>query len=134
MSAKNKNFKEFDTDQHELIENAQSRIKQKKRLYFHFIFFLVGSVFLIIINQVLKVYPQYNWFVWAIVLWAFLLIIHTINVFITHKFMGKDWERIQRDKLVQKQKNKIAQLQQDVEKEHPLPQNTTNTIENTNDL
>ena len=38
-------------EQHELYENARYRIKQKKRLYFHFIVFLVGSVFLIILNK-----------------------------------------------------------------------------------
>ena len=42
-------------EQHELYENARYRIRQKKRLYFHFVVFLVGSVFLIILNKILNV-------------------------------------------------------------------------------
>ncbi|ETN95050.1 2TM domain-containing protein [Zhouia amylolytica] len=104
----------FDVEQHELVENAQKRIRQKKRLYYHFIVFLVGSLFAIIINKFLNIRPEKNWFVWVIVAWSFLLVIHFINVFFTSKFMGKDWERTQREKLVKKQKEKIAQLEQEV--------------------
>ena len=41
---------EIDLEQHELLENAQKRIKQKKRLYIHFVVFLIGAIFLIIAN------------------------------------------------------------------------------------
>ena len=37
------------------------------------------------------------------------------NVFITNKFMGKDWERSQREKLVQKQKNRILEIEQQID-------------------
>ena len=83
----------MNNEQHELYENARNRIKQKKRLYFHFVVFLIGSVFLIIINKVLNVGEQYDWFVWAILIWFFLWILHFVNVFFTHPFMGKEWER-----------------------------------------
>ena len=36
--------------------------------------------------------------------------------------MGKEWEEKQLEKLVEKQQLKIEQLQQKVDKEHPLPQ------------
>ena len=42
-------------EQHELYENARKRINQKKRLYQHFVVFLIGSVFLIILNKFLNV-------------------------------------------------------------------------------
>ncbi len=103
-------------EQHELYENARNRTKQKKRLYNHFIIFLVGSVFLILLNKVLNVGESFveNWFVWAITLWFFFFVLHFINVFVTHKFMGKEWERIETEKLVQKQELKIAKLEKDM--------------------
>ena len=94
-------------EQFELFENARNRIKQKKRLYLHFVIFLVGSVFLIVLNKILKVEEQYDWFVWAITLWLFIWIMHFVNVFITNKFMGKEWERKQTEKLVLKQELKF---------------------------
>lgn len=122
MFSKPKNTSEIDLEQHELLEDAQLRIKQKKRLYLHFVIFLVGSVFLILINKILKYGADYNWFIWAITLWAFLFVIHVINVFVTQKFMGKDWERKQREKLVLKQKKKIATLQKEIETDFPISQ------------
>ncbi|UNY99146.1 2TM domain-containing protein [Zhouia spongiae] len=107
----------LDAEQHELVENAQKRIRQKKRLYYHFVVFLTGSLFAIIINKFLNILPEKNWFVWVITAWSFLFVIHFINVFFTSKFMGKEWERKQREKLIQKQKNRIAQLEKEIETE-----------------
>lgn len=103
-------------EQHELYENARTRVKQKKRLYFHFVLFLVGSVFLIILNKVLNVGEAFmeDWFVWAIVIWLFFWVLHFINVFFTNRFMGKEWERKQTDKLVLKQELKIAKLEKEI--------------------
>ena len=107
-------------EQHELYENARKRIKQKKRLYYHFIIFLVGSVFLIVINKFIKVWEQYDWFVWAIFIWLFLFILHFINVFITNRFMNTEWERKQTEKLVLKQEVKIAKLEKEIAYEAKL--------------
>ena len=107
-------------EQFELYENARKRVNQKKRLYYHFILFLIGSVFLIILNKLLLIGEQYDWFVWAIIVWLFLFILHFINVFITHKFMGKEWLRKQTEKLVLKQEVKIAQLEKEIIKEAKL--------------
>ena len=110
---------QIDKDQLELIEYAQKRIKQKKRLYIHFVLFLIGSVFLILLNLVLgfgkEIKPfDINWFVYAILIWLFLLLYHTFNVFVTHHFMGKNWEQAQLEKLVAKQKKRIEELQKNV--------------------
>jgi amino acid permease len=107
-------------EQHELYENARMRAKQKKRLYYHFIVFLVGAVFLILLNKFLKVGENVveYWFVWAIVLWFFFFVLHFINVFITHRFMGKDWERIQTEKLVIEQELRIAKLKKEMEDDY----------------
>ncbi|MEH6511504.1 2TM domain-containing protein [Maribacter arcticus] len=115
MFSKNKKISKLDVEQHELLENAQKRIQQKKRLYTHFVVFLVGSVFLVLINKILKYGQEYNWFIWAITFWAFLFVLHIFNVFITNKFMGKDWERLQRERLVQKQKNRISEIEQEID-------------------
>jgi dihydrofolate reductase len=116
---------QIDKEQMHLIENAQRRIKQKKRLYFHFVIFLIGAIFLIILNTVLGVGEQtkilgLNWFVSAILAWLFLFIFHLFNVFVTHKFMGKDWEEAQLSKLVAQQKERISKLETEVEKTHPI--------------
>lgn len=120
MFSKNKNDTHLDPEQHELLETAQNRIKQKKRLYAHFVVFLIGSVFLVLINKILKYGEEYDWFVWAITFWAFLFALHIFNVFVTQRFMGRDWERRQREKLVAKQKERIAELQKEIETDFPL--------------
>ena len=119
MTSAYRKSEETTAETYELMEKVRRRIKQKKRLYFHFVFFLVGSVFLIIINKVLHFKEEYNWFVWAIVLWTFLLIIHVFNVYVTHKFLGKEWEQRQREKLIEKQRAKIAEMEQEVKAAFP---------------
>ena len=120
MFSKKKQEKSVDIEQHELLEHAQKRIKQKKRLFSHFVIFLIGSIFLVLINKILKYGEAYDWFVWGILLWAFLFVFHAFNVFVTHKFMGKDWERKQREKLVNQQKQRISEIQKEIETEFPL--------------
>lgn len=108
--------------QHELYENARNRAKQKKRLYFHFVVFLVGSVFLIALNKIFNVGENIvsDWFVWAITLWFFFFVLHFINVFVTNRFMGKEWERAQTEKLVRKQELKIAELEKEIKSNYTL--------------
>lgn len=103
----------MEKDQHELYEYAKDRIKQKKRLYFHFVMLFVGSIFLVIANKWLAVYPEENWWIWAVTFWAFLFILHFIKVFITNSFMNKNWERNQVDKLMLMQNKKIEKLDND---------------------
>lgn len=115
MFSNKKDIPQIDKNQLELIKTAQKRIKQKKRLYIHFVVFLIGAVFLIIINKVLKIGEtftilQVDWFVYAILFWLFLFVYHLFNVFIIHKFMGKSWEEQQLNKLVAKQQERIEKL------------------------
>jgi len=122
MFGKKKQASTIDKDQLELIENAQKRIKQKKRLYIHFVIFLIGAVFLIIANTVLGIGKDFkiagiDWFVYAILAWLFLFIYHFTTVFITHKFMSKEWEKQQLDKLVNQQQDRIDKLKQTFLKE-----------------
>ena len=96
---------------HELYENARRRIRQKKVLYFHFVLFLAGSLFMFVANVLLKLGDPVIWYLWAITVWFFLLILHFVKVYITDRFMNKHWERQQIDRLVAKQQNKIRQLE-----------------------
>lgn len=122
MFGKKKDIPQIDKDQLELIQNAQKRIKQKKRLYIHFVVFLIGAVFLIIANTLLGIGEDFklfdlNWFVYAILIWLFLFIYHLFSVFVTHKFMGKAWEQQQLNKLVAKQQDRIEKLKQELPKD-----------------
>ena len=120
MFSKNTKKTDVAIEQHELLENAQKRIKQKKRLFSHFVIFLIGSVFIVLINKIFKQWENYDWYILAITLWAFLFLIHAFNVFITQKFMGTVWERKQREKLVAKQKARIAEIQKEIDTDFPI--------------
>ncbi|KJD31925.1 dihydrofolate reductase [Tamlana nanhaiensis] len=125
MFGKKSTKPQIDKDQLELIENAQKRIKQKKRLYVHFVIFLIGAIFLIVANTVLGIGKDLTffgkeWFLYAILIWLFLFVYHVFNVFITNKFMGKAWEQQQLEKLVAKQQNRIEKLKEGFLKEETL--------------
>ena len=133
MFSKKKNTSKLDSDQRQMYENARARALQKKRLFQHFVIFLVGGVLLIILNVVIGYREDfkplgYNWFVWAILLWTFFFLIHVINVWVTSSFMGKEWEQKQLEKLVAKQKERIAELQQKVDRDYPLQKSTEDPI------
>lgn len=122
MFGKKKQIPQIDKEQLALIKYAEKRIKQKKRVYIHFVIFLIGAVFLIIANTVLGIGKDIKlfgleWFVIAIVIWLFLFIYHFTTVFITHSFMGKEWEDQQREILVSKQRDRIENLKQQYLKE-----------------
>ncbi|MBO6607900.1 dihydrofolate reductase [Psychroserpens sp.] len=122
MFGKKKQIPQIDKEQLALIKYAEKRIKQKKRVYIHFVIFLIGSVFLIIANTILGIGKDtkifgLDWFVIAVVLWLSLFIYHFITVFITHSFMGKDWEDQQLELLVAKQQERIEKLKQEYLKE-----------------
>lgn len=98
-------------EQYEQFEYARRRIKQKKYLYYHFVLFLLGSLFAFIGNHFMKIGDPVQWYKWVVSLWLFLFILHFIKVFITDRFMNKNWEKEQIDKLVAKQQKKINHLE-----------------------
>ena len=73
MFGKKKKQPQIDQEQLELIENAQRRVKQKKRLYTHFVVFLIGAVFLILANTVLGIGEGTQFFGidWFVFVWQF---------------------------------------------------------------
>ncbi|MBT8254366.1 MAG: 2TM domain-containing protein, partial [Bacteroidia bacterium] len=87
MLGRKKPKPQIDQEQLELFQNAQRRIKQKKRLYYHFVLFLFGAVLLILANTVLGIGKDFTifgreWFVYAIGIWILLFLYHLLNVFI----------------------------------------------------
>ncbi|AOW08365.1 2TM domain-containing protein [Flavobacterium gilvum] len=100
---------------HEQYEYARNRIKQKKRLYYHFVFFMLASIFLITGAYFFNSGLNIHWCIWGITLWAFFFVLHFIKVFITDRFMNKNWERDQIERLVALQQKKIAKLQSKIE-------------------
>lgn len=106
---------EIDKDQHEKYEYARRRLKQKKRLYFHFVLFLIGSLFLFLAERFFEMHPFQGWYLWTVTIWFFLFILHFIKVYITDRFMNKEWEREQINRLVAKQEQRIKQLEQKIE-------------------
>lgn len=109
----------MEKEQHEQYEYARRRLNQKKRLYLHFVLFLLGSFFLFISNIFFEIGMDSNWHIWGITVWFFIFILHFIKVYITDRFMNKDWEREQIDRLVSLQKKKINQLQAKINEEFP---------------
>jgi 2TM domain len=106
----------MEKEQHELYEYARRRIKQKKGLYYHFVFFILTSILMYITNKWFGLGEPNNWFLWVSTFWLFLLVLNFIKVFITDRFMNKNWEREQIDKLVNKQELKIKELENQISK------------------
>lgn len=106
----------MEKEQHELYEYARRRIKQKKGLYYHFVFFILTSILMYITNKWFGLGEPNNWFLWVSTFWLFLVVLNFIKVFITDRFMNKNWEREQIDKLVNKQELKIKELENQISK------------------
>lgn len=137
MFAKKNTSSKIDPEQRDLIEKAQSRARQKKKLYLHFLFFLIGAVILICLNVFFDIGKEVkpfgiDWFVWAIGIWGIIFLLHLFNVFVTNKFLGKEWEERQVEKLVAKQQKRIEELQLKVDKQHPLPKQEKPWVESKN--
>ena len=111
-----------DNLQHELYEHARKRVVQKKRLYIHFVLFLVGGLFFFFLNKVLNIGQEFleDWYKWAIILWMVFFLLHAINVFFFSKFMNVDWERKQTERLILKQELRIAKLEKEMDREAKL--------------
>jgi hypothetical protein len=113
MFSKNKNKPTLDAESREQYEYARKRIKQKKGLMRHFVFFLAGSLLFIILDPILNMGHNTlmkDWYKWFILIWTFIFLIHLFNVFIIHTFMGKEWEDKQLEKLKAIQETRLLKL------------------------
>ena len=109
----------------ELLENAQNRIRQKRNVYRHFIFFLFISGFILFINLVLSVgenliFFDYSWSIWVVLIWSFILVYHLFDVFVSKRIISKKWVSVQKSNLIKVQQEKIRSLKKDIEKESKI--------------
>ncbi len=104
-------------DHHVIYEAARKRAKEKRGLYYHFLLFLVGSVFFLVLNKYLNVYPEKDWYFWAIMFWLFLLVMHVLRIFVFKPMFGEEWLRRETDKLMTKHKQKVTALENKLQKE-----------------
>lgn len=95
----------------EQYEYARARLKQKKRLYYHFVIFGLSSVFLYLLQLFIDSSILKEIYIWIILTWFVLLIYHFIKVYITDKFMNKRWEKVQIERLMKKQQQKLKTLE-----------------------
>jgi len=122
MFFKGKSNPNIDEEQIKLVETAQKRVKQKKRLFYHFSTMLFGIGILLITNILFEIKNEIRpfnlpWSYWISVFWFLILIAHVYKVFITNRFMGKDWEKEEIKKLVLKQEIEISKIKIELEKE-----------------
>ncbi len=109
----------------ELLENAQNRVRQKRNVYRHFIFFLFISSFILFIDLALSVgknliFFDYSWSIWIVLIWSFILLYHLFDVFISKRILSKKWVSAQKSHLIKVQQEKIRSLKKDIEKESKI--------------
>ena len=104
-------------EQYELFKNIEKRLKQKRLLYIHFFVMVLGCIFFAVANKVLDYGVDYNWYIWASLLWLFFWLWHAMNVFVFNRFLGKEWQEKQREHLVAVQQKKLIKIEAAVEKE-----------------
>ena len=86
----------------------------------HLVLFIASSMLFMILDLVFEIGHQVlmkSWYLWAIIFWVFVLLIHTLNVFIIHTFMGQKWEDEQLEKLKLMQERRISELEKIVNNE-----------------
>ena len=109
----------------ELLENAQNRVRQKRNVYRHFIFFLFISAFILFIDLALSVgenliFFDYSWSIWIVLIWSFILLYHLFDVFVSKRIISKKWVSAQKSHLIKVQQEKIKSLKKDIEKESKI--------------
>ena len=128
MIFRRKNKTTIDDRQIDLVDYARARIRQKKRLYFHFVSFLFTSLIMVILNIGLGYGAQikpfdFPWVLSAALLWAVFLLLHVFQVYVTRRFMNPAWEKEQIKTLVGLQESRIEKIKRKLDKEASLQAN-----------
>ncbi len=121
----NKSNSEIDNEQIELLEYAQRRIKQKRHLYYHFVFFIFACAISLSLDYLFDVganlnFLNYSWSFWVVFSWFFLFLFHVFNVYVTKRFLNNSWARNQKNKLIKLQKKEIENIKQKMELESKI--------------
>lgn len=118
------------SDHREQYEYARTRIRKRKGLMRHFIFFLAGAILFLIMDLALgfgKDSLPLNWSTYLILFWAFILLVHSLNILLLNRFMDKEWEERQIEKLKSKQMKRILELQKKIDLEYPISEKNIET-------
>ncbi len=115
----------IDNNTIELLENAQNRVRQKRNVYRHFIFFLFISGFILFVDLALSIgenliFFDYSWSIWIVLIWSFILLYHLFDVFVSKRIISKKWVSAQKSLLIKVQQEKIKSLKKDIEKESKI--------------
>ncbi|MDG1824494.1 MAG: dihydrofolate reductase [Flavobacteriaceae bacterium] len=125
MIFQRKNKTTIDDRQIDLVDYARARIRQKKRLYFHFVAFLFASLVMVILNIGLGYGAQiqpfgFPWVLSAALLWVVFLLLHFFQIYVTKRFMNPAWEKEQIKTLVGLQETRIEKIKRKLDKEASL--------------
>ncbi|MHC5200629.1 2TM domain-containing protein [Myroides sp. LJL119] len=107
--------------EYKMYDYAKRRIKQRRLLFFNFVLFVLGGILMFCINNFIQdPITVSQWWLWVCSIWAVVLFIQFVNVFIVERFMGKAWQDKEIERLIDLQKKKIEELRKKVEKDFPL--------------
>jgi dihydrofolate reductase len=125
MIFQQKNKNTIDDRQIDLVDYARARIRQKKRLYFHFVAFLFTALFMVIINIGIgygyEIRPfGFPWVLSVALVWVIFFLFHVFQVYITWRFMNSVWEKEQIKTLVGLQEARIEKIKRKLDKEANL--------------
>ncbi|RIE10337.1 hypothetical protein SMC6_01355 [Candidatus Cryosericum odellii] len=80
----------------EEYQRARDRVQEVKGFYAHAVMFLVANAALAILNlTTLKKNDGAIWFIWPLIGWGVVLVVHAISVFGIGRFLGRGWEQRQ---------------------------------------
>ena len=120
MFSKSKKKYRGDSEHREQYDYARTRINKKKGVLQHLTIFLAGSITIVVMSLVFGYGDEVffkNWYIWFLLIWGFLFLLHFFNVFIKNSFMDKEWEDQQLEKLKANQEKRIKELEEKVSDE-----------------
>ena len=80
----------------EEYQKARDRVQEGKGFYAHAVMFLVANAALAILNlTTLEKNDGVIWFIWPLIGWGVVLVVHAISVFGIGRFLGRGWEQRQ---------------------------------------
>jgi 2TM domain len=93
----------------EEYQKARDRVQEVKGFYAHAVMYLVANAALAVLNlATLKKNDGIIWFIWPLIGWGIVLVVHAISVFGIGWFLGRGWEQ--------------HQIQRELDRRHNNPQ------------
>ena len=124
-----KSNSDINHEQIEQLEYAQKRIKQKKNLYYHFVFFIFGCAISLSLDYIFNIGSEfmlfgYSWSFWIVFSWFFLFLFDVFKVYVTERFINNKWVKNQKNKLINIQKKEIESIKEKMHLESKIKAET----------